>query len=80
MANKVITYTQLPIIQENVREIRLVALNPTATIFQLTAVYEIKDSLGGARGMGTFTQQVATAPDPTLLAAILAAANAAQGT
>lgn len=80
MANKVITYTQVPIIQENVREIHLVALNPTATIFQLTAVYEVKDSLGASHGMGTFTQQVATAPDPTLIASILAAANAAQGT
>ena len=80
MANKVITYTQVPILQENVREIHLVALNPGATIFQLTAVYEIKDSLGALRGMGSFSQQVATAPDPTQLAAILAAANAAQGT
>lgn len=80
MAGKVITYTQASIIQENVREIHLVALNPLATVFQLTAVYEIKDSLGAARGMGTFSQQVATAPDPTLIAAILAAANAAQGT
>lgn len=78
--SKVITYTQVSIIQENIRAIHLVALNPTATIFQLTAEYEIKDSLGGSRGMGTFSQQVATAPDPTLIASILAAANAAQGT
>ena len=80
MANKVITYTQVPILQENVREIHLVALNPAATVFQLTAVYEIKDALGASHGMGTFSQQVSTAPDPAQLAMILAAANAAQGT
>lgn len=80
MANKVVTYTQVPIVQQNIREIHLVALNPGATIFQLTAVYEIKDSVAGSHGMGTFTQQVSTAPDPTLITAILTAANAAQGT
>ncbi len=80
MANKIITYTQVPIIQQNIREIRLVALNPGATTFDLTAIYEIKDSLGGSHGTGTFTQQVSTAPDPVLIASILAAANAAQGT
>jgi len=80
VANKTVTYTQVPIVQENVREIHLVALNAAATIFQLTAIYEIKDSLGGSHGTGTFSQQVATAPDPAQLTAILAAANAAQGT
>lgn len=80
MAAKAISYTQVPIIQENVREIHLVALNPGATTFQLTVTYEIKDSEGGLRGNGQFTQQVATAPDPVLMTAILAAANAAQGT
>jgi len=80
MAAKVINYTQVPIVQENVREIHLVALNPGATVFQLTAHYDVKDDQGASRGRGIFTQQVETAPDPVLMNAILAAANAQQGT
>lgn len=80
MANKIVSYTQVPVIQENIREVHLVALNAGATIFQLTAVYEVKDSEGALRSTGTFTAQVATQPDPVHINAILAGANAQQGT
>lgn len=80
VANKVVTYTQVPIAQKDVREIHFVALNDAATTFQLTAVYNIWDLAGVSHGTGSFSQQVNTTPDATLLASILAAANAAQGT
>lgn len=80
MANKNVSYIQVPVIQENVREVHLVALNAEATIFQLTATYEVKDSEGTLRGTGQVTAQVTTQPDPVHITAILAAANAQQGT
>lgn len=81
MANKDVPgYTQVPIIQQDVRTITLVALNDAATVFQLTVDYNIKDSVGELRGTGHFSVQVATQPDATLINQILTAANAAQGT
>jgi hypothetical protein len=78
MPNKAVTYTQIPVAATDVREVRYVRVSSTQ--MAISAVYEIKDTLGAIRSVDTHTQQIALASYPVAMAAILSAINTAQGT
>jgi hypothetical protein len=78
MPNKAVSYTQVPVVAADIREIRYARLS--ATLMQLSATYEVKDSLGAVRNLDAYSQQVALASYPVAMATILSAINTAQGT
>lgn len=81
MANKVVPgFTQVPVVQQDIRDIHIVALDEGATQFNLTVTYNVYDDQAGLRASRTITQQTATAPGAPFLAAVLAAVNTVEGT
>lgn len=78
MPNKSVSYTQIPVVAADLREIRY-ARQANGTLL-LTAAYEVKDSLNVVRSVDTHSQGIALASYPVTIASILSAINAAQGT
>ncbi len=78
MPNKAVSYTQVPVVAADLREIRY-ARQANGTL-QLTATYEVKDSIGALRSVDLHSQNIALASYPVAVATILAAINTAQGT
>lgn len=79
MPNKAVAaWTQVPVVAANLLSIHYDRLNAAGTANNLTAAYEVMDTVGTVRAVRTLTQQVASYP--ITAAAILSSINTAEGT
>lgn len=79
MPNKAVAgWTQIPVTAGDILAIHYDRLAVGGSANQLTAVYEIKDSVGTVRQTASLSQQVGSYP--VAIGTILASINSAQGT
>lgn len=80
MPSKVVSFTQVPVIQKDLSVIHIERLNPEGTLFNATITYEVWDDQGVLIKIGELTQQGAGVLAAPAIAALLSAINAVEGT
>lgn len=80
MANKIVSYTQVPVQQADLAEIVITRLNAEGTLFNAAVTYEVRDDQGNLLATRSKTQQGAGVLAAAAITALLAAINTAEGT
>lgn len=80
MANKVVSYTQVPVAQKDLAIIHVERLDPEGTLFNAAVTYEVRDDQGNLLAVRQKTQQGTGVLAAAAITSLLAAINAAEGT
>lgn len=80
MANKVVSYTQVPVEQKDLSIIHIERLDAEGTLFNATVTYEVRDDQGNLLATRQRTQQGTGVLAAAAITALLAGINAVEGT
>lgn len=80
MANKSVSYVQVPVAQKDLAQINIERLNAEGTLFNAKIVYEVFDDQGNKLATRQFEQQGPGVLAAAAISALLAAINAVEGT